>query len=85
MDEDKAREESKKVPIPGARKIDGFLTPFQEERGLELMEDDTHIMLVRWRSTDEGRGPTISVQLARQPKTAGPRERIIRSMLTSLK
>lgn len=78
-------EESKKVPIPGARKIDGFLTPLQEERGLEFLEDDTHIMLVRWRSTDEGRGPTISVTLARQPKTAGNRDQLIRRMLATQK
>ncbi|MSQ33520.1 MAG: hypothetical protein EXR60_03770 [Dehalococcoidia bacterium] len=78
-------EESKKIPIPGARKIDGYLTELQEEKGLELMEDDTHIMLVRWRGTDEGRGPVVSVQLVSQLKTSGPRERIIRTMLVSLK
>ncbi len=78
-------EESKKIPIPGAHKIDGYLTELQQERGLELMEDDTHIMLVRWRGTDEGRGPTVSVVLARQAKTAGPRERLIKTMLVSLK
>ena len=78
-------EESKKIPIPGARKIEGFLTPLQQERGLELLEDDTHIMLVRWRGTDEGRGPVISTQLARQPKSAGNRDALIRRMLSTLK
>ena len=78
-------EEAKKIPIPGARKIDGYLTPLQDERGLEVMEDDTHIMLVRWRGTDEGRGPTISTVLARQPKTAGTQDQVIKRMLATLK
>ncbi|MBI3953709.1 MAG: hypothetical protein HY330_04275, partial [Chloroflexi bacterium] len=64
--------EGTRIPIPGARKIDGYLNPMQEDQGLELLEDEGYIFLVRYRQTDEG--TIVPRELARQPKATGGRE-----------